>query len=199
VKALEKETPWIGYSNADIQILPKAWSLLQSLNDHEVMLVSRAECDGGQPAEMMTYGVDTLFFRTAWWLAQRHRFRDYLIGEGCWDVVYTSLALRHGRGQLWNQEPLVLHERHAPTWHDSPFAVYNWHLATLDNPAFSRWCDYHQALLEARQQGASAEEETRLQILYFQRRLSCGAMLYHAGRCCRSKMRYWHWLCQGDG
>lgn len=188
--------PWIGYANADIQFRPKVWTLLEECSE-EVILISRTECEAGKPMEILTYGVDVLFFRVAWWKTHRHLFRDYLIGEGCWDVVYTSLALRHGRGRLWNREPLVWHERHAPIWHESPFAFYNWYLAALDSPAFSRWCDYHEALLEGRKRETSEAEELALQQYFFHRGVTFLQRGYHVLRCLRSYFRYRRWLGQG--
>ncbi len=82
-----------------------------------------------------------------WWQRNRSRFRPYILGEACWDNVYTAVMMCHSDGVLLNRDPLILHERHAAAWRDTtPEARYNGLLAALDARYFDLWSQYWHRL-----------------------------------------------------
>jgi hypothetical protein len=180
---------YFGLVNADILLSPEIISAVET-SGKTAMLFSRREVDPDGIKEICTYGIDAVFFRTDWWAQHRHRFRNYVLGEPCWDVVTTSIALFHGDGLLVNDSFLVQHVRHPIIWHDSPFAYHNWYLSALDSFYFSNWADYHGALAEMRSHGTTRAKELELQQKFFKRRWSWGQSLYHLGRCVRAQVRY---------
>src|SRR5688500_5273347 len=95
-----------------------------------------------------------------WWQHNRSRFRPYILGEACWDNVYTAVMMCHSDGGVLNRDPLILHERHAALWRDAtPAARYNGMLAALDARYFDLWSKYWHRLegLRAAESPRSAE------------------------------------------
>jgi hypothetical protein len=155
------------FINADIIVTAAAVAEVDRL-DRESYVISRSDVDdvdrdapSGLP---MSAGLDMFVVSTAWWPKNRRRFRQYIVGETCWDNVFTSLLLCHSDGVVLNREALILHERHAPTWHDpTPAARYNGMLAALDARYFSIWARYWEQLEALRARGGSAADEEGLQ------------------------------------
>lgn len=128
--------------------------------------ISRTDIGGGEPDKPLLHGVDLIAFDTAFWRRERRRFRAYPLGEPVWDNVYTAVALAHG-GVLLNRERLILHERHATPWRQSPFAEYVHLLATRDRSYFSLWCAYVAEAEALRAGGGTSEDELGLQRAIF--------------------------------
>jgi hypothetical protein len=153
--------------NADIVVTAAAIGAIAETGA-ECCIVSRCDVDdlehpsrAGLP---MTSGLDMFVASAAWWISNRRRFRDYCLGEMCWDCVYAAIMMCHARSVILNRECLILHERHTPTWHDpTPAARYNGMLAALDSRYFSLWVGYWQKLEAARRKGVSDAEERELQ------------------------------------
>ena len=76
------------FMNADIVLSQAAVDRIAT-EEHEAFLFSREDFDvsGAAPPRMGTAGVDVLAISTAWWGANRHRFRPYIAGEPVWDNV----------------------------------------------------------------------------------------------------------------
>lgn len=151
---------YFGYFNSDIVVTPRLLEIIRKCG-RDAYAISRADVDVlTDPQErpvLLTAGQDGFVVRVAWWRRHASRFRPYIVGEMCWDVVYTAILMCHSNGLLLNRDPLVLHERHAVGWQtDSPAARYNGMLAALDARYFSIWCAYWDALEACRQRGASA-------------------------------------------
>jgi hypothetical protein len=155
------------FINADIVVKREAVEEIDR-RACENYVISRSDVDDlGNDiphARPMTSGLDMFVVSTAWWPRHRHRFRQYIIGETCWDCVYAAILLSHSRGIVLNRDTLMLHERHAPSWHEvTPAARYNGMLAALDARYFSIWAQYWERLEELRARGGPAEEEQELQ------------------------------------
>ena len=145
---------------------------------------------GGGAPTIMTYGLDAFAFDVGWWRAHRRRFRPYILGEALWDNVYVALLMAHGNGAIENRHGETWHERHPRVWEGSPFADYNGFLAALDGRYFSLWVHYHDALLAARQRGASDTDERTLAADQFAWRPSMGAAGRQALTDVRARIRY---------
>ena len=46
---------------------------------------------------MVTAGQDMFVVSVQWWQRNRSRFRPYILGEACWDNVYTAVMMCHSR------------------------------------------------------------------------------------------------------
>jgi hypothetical protein len=182
------------FINADIVVTPAAVAEIERLG-RESYVISRSDVNDvtrDQPSgRPMTSGLDMFVVSTTWWPRHRHRFRQYIVGETCWDNVYTALLMCHSRGVVLNRETLILHERHTPTWHDpTPAARYNGMLAALDARYFSLWANYWQELETMRARGATEEEEDSLQRRAFRWRPSAYQALRQSVRSIRARRGY---------
>ena len=184
---------YFAFINADILVTPDAVAVIARL-DQETYAVSRCDVDDIArlaPGPILTAGVDMFVVSTAWWPRHRHRFRPYIVGEGCWDNVYAAIMMAHSRGLVLNREPLIFHERHTSPWHGTtPHAQHNGFLAALDARYFFMWCGYWDRLEAARRLGAPASEEERLQRELFVWHRSPGLALRQFGRSLRARARY---------
>ena len=153
---------------------------------------SRLDAGGPDAAAptIMTYGLDAFAVDVGWWRANRRRFRPYILGEALWDNVYGAVCMAHGRGVIENRHGEVQHERHTRAWGGSPFAAYNGLLAALDGRYFSLWVHYHDALLAARQRGASDTDERTLAADQFAWRPSVAAACRQMVTDARARVRY---------
>lgn len=158
----------------------------------ETYIFSRVDFDYDTPAgaEIMTFGTDVFVLERRWWAANSKRFRDYILGEGCWDNVYTSIMLCHSDGLLLNREPLVKHERHPSPFTSSVFAQHNGFLAALDRLYFSLWCEYHSGLTKLRERHAGVEEEIELRRKVFRWNPSPQDRLLQAYRGSKARIKY---------
>jgi hypothetical protein len=151
----------IGLVNGDIVVTP---AVIQRATEtpRPALGISRIETGAGEPEALLLQGMDMFTFDVDFWRRERRRFRAYVLGEPVWDNVYAALIACHG-GDLVTRERLILHERHATRFHDSPYARYVHRLATRDSSYFSLWCAYvsHAEALRAR--GGTREEEQGLQ------------------------------------
>jgi hypothetical protein len=158
---------YFAFINADIVVTPAAIREIER-RGRESYVISRSDVSDlasrtpdGSP---MTAGLDMFVVSATWWQAHAGRFRPYVIGETCWDCVYTAMLMCHSRGIVLNRDPLIFHERHAPAWHElTPSARYNGMLAALDSRYFSLWAQYWMQLEQLRAAGATAAEEEALQ------------------------------------
>jgi hypothetical protein len=166
-RAAEGGHRYFAFINADIVVTPAAIREIHRLG-RESYVISRSDVDdlasGTPDALPMTAGLDMFVVTTAWWQAHGSRFRPYIIGETCWDSVYTAMLMCHSKGTVLNRDHLIFHERHAPAWHAlTPSAYYNGMLAALDSRYFSLWAQYWMRLEQLRAAGAAAAEEDALQ------------------------------------
>ena len=152
------------FINADIVVTQRAVDAVRDTR-RECCVIARTDVDdittGAGASHMpLTSGLDMFVVSAAWWTANRRRFRDYAVGEMCWDCVYAAVMMCHARTAILNRETLILHERHAPSWHlPTPAARYNGMLAALDSRYFSLWVSYWERLEAIRaRQGTEAEE-----------------------------------------
>lgn len=156
------------FINADIVVTPKAIEEIRTA-ERECYVIARTDVEdiatGAGASEMpLSSGLDMFVVSTEWWAANRRRFRDYAIGEMCWDCVYAAVMMCHAQTAILNRHALIFHERHAPTWHEpTPAARYNGMLAALDSRYFSQWVGYWERLEAMRARGASEAEEQALQ------------------------------------
>ena len=181
---------YLAYMNSDIIISPAAVGLVVA-GDHQAYAFSRMDYDSaGRDTGLVLTGCDAFAFDVAWWRANRHRFRAYILGEPCWDNVYASLLMCHGRGMLVNRGAAIRHEMHAMAWAGGAFAEYNGFLAALDARYFTLWATYHARLTEARARGASEAEERAIAASVFVWRRSPALALKQAARDVRAHVRY---------
>ncbi|HEU4989022.1 MAG TPA: hypothetical protein VFT41_04505 [Gemmatimonadaceae bacterium] len=143
---------YFGFSNADIIVSDAAIARVYAAGG-DAHVFSRGESDpaAAPPGGIFVSGQDTFVVAVSFWERHRHRFRDYVIGEMPWDVIYTSILLSHGKAHLHNTEPLTRHVSHDVIWADSPFSDYRWYLARLDWTYFQRWYAYYNPVLARRE------------------------------------------------
>ncbi|MDB4908247.1 MAG: glycosyltransferase and protein [Gemmatimonadetes bacterium] len=165
--AEQKGARWFAFANSDVGIRQAGIDRVLR-GDKEGYAFCRMDTEAGTGREiaMVTAGIDIFALRTDWWRANRHRFRDYIVGETIWDNVYASLLLSHADAVLLNRETLITHEFHQPAdWGNSPFAPYLNDLAARDRTYFTRWVEYYQALTAMRERaGGMADEAEELQL-----------------------------------
>jgi hypothetical protein len=183
---------FFAYINSDIIVTPAALAAVRA-RGCQTHAISRSDVDhvDGDTAVRppLTAGVDMFVVDVDWWKRHRHRFRPYVIGDACWDNVYTAIMMCHSDGAILNREPLILHERHPVAWNAAtPTAHYNGFLAALDARYFSLWATYWYRLEHARTHGPIDEEALRREVFVWRR--SVWAAMHQAGRNARAWMRY---------
>jgi hypothetical protein len=164
--AVDRGARYFGFTNSDILFTPAAIARLQQ-GDHAAYVLARTDFEAGTERDLQSliYGTDVFVVEAEWWLAHRQRFRPYIVGESCWDNVYTAQLLCLAGGLLLNREPLVRHEVHPVVWRQSPFATHNGYLAALDRMYFTRWAIYADRLTRLRTPANGlADEGTELQL-----------------------------------
>jgi hypothetical protein len=180
------------FTNADIIWSQAAVDWIRR-EGREAYALSRLDFDGetGADAGVELSGVDAIAMRPEWYQAHAHRFRDYIVGEICWDNVYTAILMCHADAAIENRRGLLRHERHpsgpAPS---SAFGDYTSLLAAIDAEYFHMWCRYWGRLEACRARGAPAEEEARLARELFVWRPAWYAPALRLARRVRARLRY---------
>jgi hypothetical protein len=185
---------YFAYVNSDILILPAALEAVER-EVCQTYAISRHDVDhlDGDVREgaLLTAGIDMFVVSVEWWRRHCRRFRQYVIGDACWDNVYTAMMMCHSDGIILNRERLILHERHRAPRHDvTSTARYNGFLAALDARYFSLWCDYWHRLEQARAQGLSGADERALREEVFVWRRSAAAALQQSIRDARARLHF---------
>jgi hypothetical protein len=182
---------YFAFLNSDIVVTQAAVDAVAA-SGRDAVVFSRMDVERGSGRELgiNVYGTDMFAVDAAWWRRHRAIFRPYVVGEGCWDNVYTAQLLCRGNAVLLNRGALILHEQHDAVWVDSPFAAHNGFLAALDSLYFTIWAVYVDALLGARASGAGETEELALQARIFRWPPSSLARLKHVGREIKARARY---------
>ena len=141
--------------------------------------------------QMITAGQDMFVVSVRWWDRNRVRFRPYILGEACWDNVYTAVMLCHSDGVLLNRDPLIVHRRHAAVWRDAtPAARYNGYLAALDARYFELWSQYWHRLDKLRREEAPPSTEAALAKEIFVWKRSAPNAVRQFVRSARARQRY---------
>jgi len=189
--AAERRCRHFAFYNADIIVTQDAIDVIAD-GGRQAYGFSRMDFDPetGRDLGLMPNGIDLFAFDVGWWRAERHRFRDYILGEWFYDPVFAALMLRYGDGLILNRAGEIRHEAHGHQAPSGPAARYNGYLAALDAPYFSMWAGYRARLDELRAAGASESDELALQREAFARPITIAAAAYHAGRCARALVRY---------
>ncbi len=182
---------YFAFANMDIEVTQAALDFVLA-ERRQAYIFARLEYDADTGAEtgIQTAGSDMFVLEVDWWLENRWRFRDYLIGEWTWDNVFTAIILCHSNGMLLNREPYIRHEQHTSAAFDSPFAAYTQFLAALDRPYFTLWAEYHWYLEPLRKENASAEAELQLCQNTFRFRPTLRARALQRGRAIKARMRF---------
>ena len=189
-EAAARRHRYFAYINADIVVTRDLVNEVER-GGRETYAVSRCDVGTGAPDRMVTSGQDMFVVSVSWWQRHRLRFRPYILGEACWDNVYTALTMCHSRGGLLNRDPLILHERHPLAWRDAtPTARYNGLLAALDARYFDRWAQYWHRLeqLRAAASPASAEDQLAREVFIWNR--SAPEAMRQVVRSARARWRY---------
>jgi hypothetical protein len=201
-RALAGGHEYFGFINADIVVTSAAIDEIERRR-RQTYVISRCEVDDltnadPNPGRPMTTGLDMFVVSARWWPRHRGRFRQYIVGEGCWDNVYAAILMCHSDGLLLNREVLILHERHPSAWHKAtPSAHYNGFLAALDARYFSLWVRYWHRLEQARAGGESAADEEDLQHEVFAWRRSANEAVRQAVRSARARLLYHRFRSEG--
>lgn len=181
------------YINSDIVVLPAAIGTIARLS-RQTLAISRHDVDSVDDlrgAAPLTAGIDMFVMSVAWWRRHANRFRPYVIGDGCWDNVYTAIMMCHSDGVVLNRDPLILHVRHETLWNDqTASARYNGFMAALDARYFNVWCQYWERLNLARRRGATPGEELELQEEMFVWRPSAAEAVRQSLRSVRAHWRF---------
>jgi hypothetical protein len=183
---------YFGYINSDIVVLPAAVETINRLARH-TFAVSRCDVDGVDDAggTPLTSGVDMFVVAPSWWRRHRRRLRSYVVGDACWDNVYTAVMMCHSDGVILNRDRLILHERHPSVWNDATSSArYNGFMAALDARYFSLWCEYWDRLEKGRASGMSAVDEAGLREEVFVWRRSMADALRQSIRAIRARWQF---------
>ncbi len=192
VEAGRRAARYFCYSNGDI-----VWS--QAAVDwvagggRQAVAFSRLDVDGatGRDVGIQLAGVDAIAMQPAWFAGHRDRFRDYIVGEVCWDNVYTAILMRHAESAIENRLGLLRHVRHPGAPVPSPtFGAYTSLLAALDADYFDLWCRYCSRVQTMRRQGATSDEEARMAREVFTSQPPWYAPALRAARHVRARVRY---------
>lgn len=177
------------FVNADIVVTQAAVDRIRG-GQRQTCAFSRMDVDAtGIEAGIVVWGVDAFAFDVDWWRLHRRRFRPYVLGEVCFDNVFTAIMMAHGDGIIENRAGEIRHERHT-SQSGGAYSRFNYYLAALDSPYFSMWARYIAELDTLRGGGASPEAEAALvRRIFVQRRSPLGA-IWHAGRSVRARWRY---------
>lgn len=183
------------FANGDILITPEAvGAVLDSSKDVWVFSRQDFERTTGVPTKIEMAGTDVFAFTVAWWRANRHLFRRYILGEGGWDNVYTAIVMCHADAHLENRRALVWHEAHPPGPMPSPqYGQYIRRLTAQDDGYFSLWCHYWDGIVRLRAAGASEGEELALARDVFVWNPSIGARAIQVARSLKADIRYHVW------
>jgi hypothetical protein len=191
-EARRRGSEYFCFTNSDIVFTQRAIDEMRG-GGRDAYAFSRMEVDAetGEDRGITLGGVDAIATRPAWWLANAHRFRPFIVGESLWDQVYTSILLRHADAVLFNMRPLIRHVMHPVVWSErGAFASYNGYLAALDSPYFSLWCEYHAAREQLAARGGSEEENLAVQQSAFKRPWSPGTWVVQSLRRAKAWGRY---------
>ena len=177
------------FINDDIVVTPAAVALVRA-GGKQAYAFSRLDIDRdtGRALDTTISGLDAFAFDSRWWREHQHRFRPYILGEACWDVVYASVAMCHADGLLAHGE--IRHERHPTVWGQSAFADYNGYLAAIDSRYFALWCEYYARLKALRERGAPVDEERALARETFVWRRSAAAAARQICRNIKARLSY---------
>jgi hypothetical protein len=194
-EASARSIDYICFTNSDIIFTQQAVDWIAG-SGREAYVFSREDFDGETraPIKMEIAGADVVAVATSWWLANRRRFRRYIVGEACWDNVYTAIVMCHADALIENRRPLVRHERHPMGPMPSPyFGQYVRMLTALDAGYFSIWYRYWDGLCRLRAAGATAEEEASWAREVFVWKPPLRARLVQRGRDAKAIARYAWW------
>jgi hypothetical protein len=180
------------YSNADVIWSQDAVDWIAA-GGRQAYAFSRLDFDAatGRERGIELSGVDAVAMRPEWFAAHRRRFRDYIVGETCWDNVYTAILMCHADAAIENRRGLLRHERHPGAPVTSPaFGAYTGLLAALDADYFHLWCRYWGRLKPLREQAATEEAEAQLAREMFVWRPAWYAPALKAARHAKARLRY---------
>lgn len=180
------------FTNADIIWSQDAvdWMLASG---KQACIFSRRDFDAatGADRDIELSGVDAVAIDPRWWSGNRRRFRDYIVGEICWDNVYTAVLMCHADAAIENRRGLLRHEQHPSGATPHPgIARYIQLLTALDAGYFHLWCYYWGRLAALRQQGAPPQAEDDLARAVFAQRPTPAARLIQAARAVKARLRY---------
>jgi hypothetical protein len=182
---------YAAFINSDIIVTQAAIDRIRG-EGRQTYAFSRMDIDPPSGAELSIVhtGIDAFVVDVAWWREHQHRFRSYVLGQPCFDNVFTAIMMAHSAdGIVVNRAGEIRHEWH-PMQSGGPYARYNFYLAALDAPYFTLWAHYIAALEAMRQRNAPAEAEEAMVRRVFVWRQSPFAAIWHAGRCARARWRY---------
>jgi hypothetical protein len=194
--AIQRSAKYFGFTNSDIVFTPAAIERIQQ-GDRPAYVFARSDFEPGDErnTHSLIYGTDVFVVDAQWWLSHRRRFRPYIVGESCWDNVYTAQLLCWAGGLLLNREPLIRHEAHSAVWRQSPFAEHNGYLAALDRMYFTRWAIYAERLEKLRQAaGGLADDALELPLqdeVFQQWKPTLSQHVVQALRVAKLEMRAW--------
>jgi hypothetical protein len=194
-EASARSIAYICFTNSDIIFTQQAVDWIAE-SGKEAYLFSREDFDAETraPIKVEIAGVDVLAVATAWWLANRRRFRRYIAGEACWDNVFTAIVMCHADALIENRRPLVRHERHPMGPMPSPyFGEYVRMLTALDAGYFTLWYRYWDGVGRLRAAGATTEEEAAWAREVFVWNPPIRARLVQQGRNVKALVRYAWW------
>lgn len=191
-EASRRNAAYFCYANADIVWSQSAveWMIA---GGHQAYAFSRMDVDAatGREIGIQLAGIDAVAMQPLWFGAHRHRFRDYIVGEICWDNVYTAILMCHADAAIENRRGLLRHAQHPGALVPSPvFGAYTSLLAAFDAEYFHLWCRYWECLNPLRRQGATAEDEARMAREIFAWRPAWYAPALRAARHVRARVRY---------
>lgn len=188
--AADRGHSYFGYINSDIIVTPALMAAVRRCG-RDTYAVSRCDVGGEAGDQMITAGQDMFVVSVEWWRSHRTRFRPYILGDACWDNVYTAVMMCHSDGVVWNRDRLILHQSHAAVWRDTtPTARHNGYLAALDARYFHLWSQYWHRLEMLRAAGASESAEAELARATFVWKRSAPDAMRQLIRSARARRRY---------
>jgi len=175
------------YFNADIEVTGDAVARVRD-GGLDGYAFSRLDVDAvtREDPQVQRFGVDMFAIDAGWWSQHRGRFRPYIAGEACWDNVYAAVLCAHGRADIVDEAPGILHERHDTRWGDGVFAHYNGYLAALDAAYFTQWARF----IARREAAPAVARQQVIAEVFMAPDRSPVALARHAARSLRAWWRY---------
>lgn len=189
--AEESDHPFFAWINADIAVEPEFIGWIDSMQ-RDCFFFSRTDIGAPETEEngMFWFGIDLFVFRVSWWKEHRTRFRNYVIGDGLYDTIFTSIALSHSNGILVNNRSLIFHQFHPRVWAKSPFSDWNIFLSCRDFLYVERWHEYSGHLMQRPPEDFNDDEAEQLQREVFHSRFPISSRIVQAGRAAKAYIRY---------
>jgi hypothetical protein len=124
-----------------IKLILKGEYETYAVSRHEILPLENIQ-DDVTAYKIEIAGFDAWICKKQWWIDNRDKFKNYIVGNHLWDVDYAITMFKNSHGKLCNKEFFLAHEKHPIKWNDStPEALHNARL--FDQTSFHKqWKEF---------------------------------------------------------